>query len=69
MIVLSNGGNKMKNKIEVLKVRIEDIQNEWKKNPNYDGCMAEGVRGMIDALDIITESTWKFDENGKLTTY
>lgn len=59
----------MKNRIEVLKARIEDIQNEWRKNANYDGCMTEGVRGMIDALDIITESTWKFDENGKLTTY
>ena len=59
----------MENRIEVLKARIEGIQNEWEKNPNYDGCMAKDVRGMIDALNIITESTWNFNDNGKLVVY
>ncbi len=56
----------MKKRIEVLKQKIEDIQNEWSKSPNYDGCMAEGVRGMINALNIITEKNWTFNETGKL---
>ena len=59
----------MKNRIEVLKTKIENIQKEWRNNPNYDGCMFENVRGMIDAVNIFTEKTWKFDENGNLTDF
>ena len=69
LIHRENGGVKMEKRIEVLKAKIEDIQNEWRKNPNYNGCMAEDVRGMLDALDIIMEQKWKFDENGKLVVY
>lgn len=58
----------MENRIDVLKSEIEYIQNEWEEDEYYDGCLAKNVRGMIDALDIITEKTWKFDKNGKLVS-
>lgn len=48
-----------------LKNEIEKKQKLWINHPSYDGCMAYGVRGMIDALDIITGKEW-FMRDGTL---
>lgn len=52
-----------------LKTEIEAKQLCWRNNPNYDGCMAEDVFGMILALNLISGNKWHFDKDSLTTSY
>jgi len=51
----------MLERIMELICEIETKQKQWIANPNYDGCLAEDVLGMIKALNIVTGRNWRFD--------
>lgn len=49
--------------IDILKLEIEKRMKMFASSPAYHGCMTEEIRGMLDALNIITCTSWIFDRD------